>query len=134
MAYYLRSQIAREAGVNIETLRYYERKGLITPTRTENGYRRYPQSALNRLKFIIRAKEAGFTLDEIGQTLELLAQDIDFSVLSTAMVEGISQKIETVKSRIEGLTQILVFLQEIRQSIENHHICPSLEPLLKNLK
>jgi MerR family transcriptional regulator, copper efflux regulator len=134
MANYLRSQIARQAGVNIETLRYYERKGLITPTRTGNGYRRYQEGALDRLKFIGRAKEAGFTLEEIRQTLELLALDVDFSALSTAMAEGISQKIEEVERRIEGLTQILAFLHDIRGSIEDHRVCSSLEPLLKNLK
>jgi DNA-binding transcriptional MerR regulator len=59
-------QLAGEAGVNIETVRYYERRGLLRdPPRTEAGYRQYSTTDLWRLQFIARAKELGFTLAEI---------------------------------------------------------------------
>jgi MerR family transcriptional regulator, copper efflux regulator len=61
------SQLAQEAGVNIETIRYYERRRLLRePPRTRSGYRQYSDSDLWRLQFIARAKQLGFTLAEIA--------------------------------------------------------------------
>jgi DNA-binding transcriptional MerR regulator len=63
-------QLAGEAGVNIETVRYYERRGLLRePPRTRAGYRQYSFTDLWRLQFIARAKELGFTLAEITTLL-----------------------------------------------------------------
>ena len=60
-------RLAHEAGVNIETIRYYERRGLIRqPPRTSSGYRQYSAADLWRLQFISRAKQLGFTLAEIA--------------------------------------------------------------------
>ncbi len=60
-------QLAHEAGVNVETIRYYERRGLIRdPPRTGAGYRQYSAADLWRLQFIARAKRLGFTLGEIA--------------------------------------------------------------------
>jgi DNA-binding transcriptional MerR regulator len=63
-------QLAGEAGVNVETIRYYERRGLLPePPRTMAGYRQYSATDLWRLQFIARAKELGFTLAEITTLL-----------------------------------------------------------------
>jgi len=63
---------ARYAGVGIETIRFYERRGLIKqPPRREFGYRQYPESVVLRLRFIKRAKELGFSLIEIKELLFL---------------------------------------------------------------
>jgi DNA-binding transcriptional MerR regulator len=60
-------QLAQEAGVNIETIRYYERRQLLRePPRTSSGYRQYSAADLWRLQFIARAKQLGFTLAEIA--------------------------------------------------------------------
>jgi MerR family mercuric resistance operon transcriptional regulator len=60
-------QLAHQAGVNVETVRYYERRGLLrAPPRTAAGYRQYSGSDLWRLQFIARAKQLGFTLSEIA--------------------------------------------------------------------
>jgi len=65
-------QLARAAGVGVETIRFYERKGLIEqPPRPLGGFRAYPSSSRARLQFIQRAKGLGFSLDEIGELLEL---------------------------------------------------------------
>jgi DNA-binding transcriptional MerR regulator len=70
VATYTIGQLADRAGVNLETLRYYERKGLLPePPRTEAGYRQYGPDALARLEFISRAKGLGFTLAEIAGLL-----------------------------------------------------------------
>lgn len=66
------SELAGRAGVNTETLRYYERRGLVeVPPRTPGGYRDYPASALRLLRFVRRAQELGFTLDEVEELLHL---------------------------------------------------------------
>jgi DNA-binding transcriptional MerR regulator len=59
-------ELAKRAGVNIETLRFYERKGLLPePPQRESGYREYPEESITRIRFIKRAQELGFSLDEI---------------------------------------------------------------------
>jgi Hg(II)-responsive transcriptional regulator len=66
------SELADEAGVNSETLRYYERRGLLDePPRTSGGYRDYPDAAVSLLQFIKRAQQLGFTLDEVEELLHL---------------------------------------------------------------
>lgn len=64
--------LARTAGVNVETIRYYQRRGLLPkPGKPVAGYRRYPADTLARLRFIKRAQELGFTLREIAELLTL---------------------------------------------------------------
>jgi DNA-binding transcriptional MerR regulator len=61
-------EVSRRSGVGIETLRFYERQGLLgRPARTESGYRLYDESVLEQLEFIKRAQALGFSLAEIGQ-------------------------------------------------------------------
>src|SRR5215510_4168147 len=63
-------EVARLSGVGIETLRFYERSGLLDrPARTESGYRLYKEDVLERLDFIKRAQTLGFTLDELGRVI-----------------------------------------------------------------
>jgi MerR family transcriptional regulator, copper efflux regulator len=65
-------QLAKAGGVGVETIRFYEREGLIEePPRRRSGYRQYPLSAVRRVLFIRRAKELGFTLSEIQGLLSL---------------------------------------------------------------
>ncbi len=64
--------LAKRAGVNVETVRYYQRIGLLRePPRPLQGYRRYPQSVISRIHFIKRAKGLGFSLKEIAELLQL---------------------------------------------------------------
>ena len=65
-------KLANAAGVNVETIRFYERKGLIAqPQKPAEGFRQYPSEALQRVRFIKRAQELGFTLNEIINLLKL---------------------------------------------------------------
>jgi Hg(II)-responsive transcriptional regulator len=67
-------EVAAEAGVNVQTLRYYERRGLLPkPARRESGYRVYGPDAVRRVRFIKRAQELGFALSEAESLLELAA-------------------------------------------------------------
>lgn len=64
--------LARTAGVNVETIRYYQRRGLLPkPGKPIAGYRRYPAEMLARLRFVKRAQELGFTLREVTELLKL---------------------------------------------------------------
>ncbi len=66
------TQAARQAGVNVQTLRYYERRGLLPkPARRESGYREYTPEAVLIVRFVKRAQDLGFSLDEVEQLVKL---------------------------------------------------------------
>jgi len=70
-------ELARRSGCNVETVRYYERIGLLpTPTRTAGGYRLYETADVRRLKFARRARELGFTLEEVKTLMALSTHDV----------------------------------------------------------
>jgi Cu(I)-responsive transcriptional regulator len=102
-------RLARASGIGVETLRYYERRGLLAPAgRTAAGYRRYRPDAVRRLRFIRRAQALGFSLDEIRELLALNDQpDAD-----AGRVKAIArEKLADIERRIEDL-------QRMRQSLE----------------
>jgi Cu(I)-responsive transcriptional regulator len=106
-------RLAQLGGVNLETVRYYERRGLLAkPPRTEAGYRQFPPDSPQRLRFIKRAKELGFTLDEVGEFLTLRPDPeqnrADVHARATAKIENIEQEIKTLaamKSVLSGLIE-----------------------------
>jgi MerR family mercuric resistance operon transcriptional regulator len=107
-----RSEVAEHAGVNPETVRYYEERGLIPdPPRSAAGYRLYDDHYVRRLRFIGRAKELGFTLEEIKSLLELRAgpeatcQDV--KTRAQAKVADVEEKIADLR-RIRRALRALV--------------------------
>ena len=102
------SELARAAGVGISTVRFYERRGLVTPTtRTHGGYRHYDHEALRRLKFIRRAQRLGFTLAEVEQILAV-------SGLDAADLGGvISEKVAEIEQRRRDLDRVRLALLEV---------------------
>jgi DNA-binding transcriptional MerR regulator len=95
-------QLAKRGGVGIDTVRYYERNGLLAPhTRLASGYRRYRDIELARLRFIRRAQTLGFTLKEIKQLLALSAQRDVGRVKRSAQA-----KLIDVESRIAALVRV----------------------------
>jgi|SRR6516165_12022569 MerR family mercuric resistance operon transcriptional regulator len=67
-----RGQLAQRVGVNLETVRFYEKEGLLSPaSRTASGYRQFSEATVSRLEFVKRAKELGFSLAEIRELLVL---------------------------------------------------------------
>ncbi|MFF3925565.1 mercury resistance transcriptional regulator MerR1 [Paenibacillus lactis] len=125
-------ELADRCGVNKETIRYYERLGLIPePNRTENGYRMYSQQTVDRLNFIKRMQELGFTLNEIDKLLGVVDCDeakcrdmYDFTVLK---IEDIQRKIEDLK-RVE---RMLMDLKERCPENKDIYECPIIETLMK---
>jgi Hg(II)-responsive transcriptional regulator len=82
------SELASEAGVSAETLRYYERRGLLQkPPRSSGGYRDYPVGAVGLLRFIKRAQELGFTLEEVKELVHLDAGGPDSCGAARALAE-----------------------------------------------
>lgn len=97
-------ELARRAGVNVETLRYYERRGLVEqPPRTPGGYRNYPPDAVRVPRFIKRAQRLGFTLDEVAELLHLDAGSPDSCDRTRALAEARKADLE---SRIADLRRI----------------------------
>ena len=101
-------QVARQTGVGVETVRFYERRGLLEkPPRKESGYRQYPPEAILRLRFIKKAKEVGFSLKEIK---ELLSLRLD----ATATCEDVKSRAEAKRLDIEQKIQAL---QKMKQAL-----------------
>jgi len=104
-------RVAQLGGVSLETIRYYERRGLLQkPPRTDAGYRQFSPETVHRLRFIKRAKELGFSLDEIGELLALRIQPKqkrgDVRTRAEAKIADIESKIETLaamKTVLRGL-------------------------------
>lgn len=104
-------QVSRRAGVGIETVRFYEREGLLEqPTRKESGYRQYKDEAVARLRFIRRAKELGFSLKEIR---ELLALRIDPATTCAEVRKAAEAKIADVEEKIRALQRIKHALKKL---------------------
>lgn len=97
-------ELARRAGVNVQTVRYYERRGLLPrPQRTPSGYREYSDETADRLRFIRRAQELGFTLTEIE---ELLVLRLDPHTTAATVKARAEAKIADLDRRIQDLEHI----------------------------
>jgi Hg(II)-responsive transcriptional regulator len=125
-------KLARLAEIGVETVRFYEREGLIAePPRRRSGYRQYPEETVHRLRFIRRAKELGFTLREIK---ELLGLRVDPSSDATcdAVRKLAEEKIADVRGRIRTLQRMEAVLTRLADSCRNRAVtseCPILEVL-----
>lgn len=123
-------QLAQRAEVNIDTVRYYEREGLLPkPERLSSGYRIYGEGDVKRLRFVRRAKALGFTLPEIRELLELShSRDDDMAAMKAAALD----KIVDVKARIAELERMRVALEGLVESCPGHGAleqCPILNAL-----
>ncbi len=113
-------KLARAAGVPVETVRFYERKGLIAdPPRRSSGYREYSEDVVRRLRFIRRAKELGFSLREIEELLALRTGPATCGEVR----EQISAKLADINERVRDLNRMGSALAEL------HTLCESTDPL-----
>lgn len=120
-------QVAKRGEVNIETVRYYERQGLIpSPPRRESGYRQYPEETVARVRFIKRAQELGFSLKEIAELLSLRVGPGttcgDVKRLADGKIMEIEGKIQTLERMRDALARLVETCEESRQAEE----CPIL--------
>ena len=123
-------QVATAADVNVQTIRYYERRGLVaTPRRTAAGYRQYPNDAVARLRFIKHAQELGFSLQEIQ---DLLGLRVQHGAACDTVERKTRQKIEVVQQRIRDLQRMKRTLERLAASCTARRPtddCPILEVL-----
>lgn len=106
------SQVARQAGVGVETVRFYERQGLIDePPRPDSGYRQYSLDVIKRIQFIKRAQELGFSLKEISELLTLRVEPAstcaDVKKQAEAKIDKIERKIEDLLRMKQALVQVV---------------------------
>lgn len=122
-------EVARRAGVKVETLRYYERHGLVPePARSAAGYRQYGADTVRRIRFIRRAKALGFTLAEIRELLGLRAAPGVSCADVRAQAEA---KIAEIDTRLQALVRMKSALARLARECGTGPVseCPILEAL-----
>ncbi|MFZ5559172.1 MAG: MerR family transcriptional regulator [Pseudomonadota bacterium] len=123
-------KLAEGAGVNVETIRYYERRGLIgAQHRAPSGYRLYGADAARRLRFIRRAQQLGFSLSEI---LGLLSLRVRADATCADVRSQARQKIAVIDAKIDDLRRIRDALERLAASCRGRgpvNECPILENL-----
>jgi MerR family transcriptional regulator, mercuric resistance operon regulatory protein len=120
-------RLASAASVGVETIRYYQRRGLLpTPTRPE-GIRRYGKAELDRLRFIRHAQQLGFSLEEIGDLLAL--DEMQDREAARALASGKLGEIETKIKRLEAMRATLRNLVSCCEQAPGADPCPILHTL-----
>ncbi len=102
------SKAAQRAGVGIETIRYYQRRGLIEePAKPVEGYRLYPEQTIARVRFIKRAQELGFSLKEVKTLVELgdekCLETRDLAVLKLELVQAKIRDLQSIENNLRDL-------------------------------
>ena len=124
---YTIGKLAKSAGVNVETVRYYQRQKLMdTPVKPIQGFRVYPLETLYRIKFIKRAQELGFSLVEIQQLLNLSKGNC------AAMEDLARHKLVIIEDKIADLHRMQTVLSELVKACEANQdpqTCPIIESL-----
>ncbi|MBN4050156.1 MerR family transcriptional regulator [Desulfobulbus sp. AH-315-M07] len=123
-------EVATEAGVNVQTLRYYERRGLLAaPSRTRSGYRHYPPETVSVIRFIKRSQELGFTLNEIDELLRLRSDKRrnrnEMRDIAAAKIDDIDEKLRRLKAMKSALSQLYESCTCKSKKLD----CPILEAL-----
>jgi len=124
-----RAELARRTGCNLETIRYYEKIGMMPdPPRTGTGYRVYDERHVSRLRFILRARELGFAIEEIRGLLDL----VDGGTQTCAEVkERTERHLADVRAKIADLRRIEKVLAQTASKCSGEDVpeCPVLEAL-----
>lgn len=123
-------KLARAAGVAVDTVRYYERIGLLPPARrTEAGYRVYDNDDLRQLRFIRRAQGLGFSLEEIGRLLALLGENGD-----RAEVRALAQaRLDEIEEKLRELVGKRAILHRLVEACHGHGSiadCPIIDAVV----
>lgn len=123
-------EVARRAGVNLQTIHFYERQGLLPPPpRTASNYRIYSQDAVRRVQFIKRSQELGFSLRDIHALLSLRAKPrtrcADVRQQARVKLQDIDEKIKTLRRMRDALTKLIAECSGKGPATE----CPILEAL-----
>jgi len=122
-------ELSKHTDVSIDTIRYYELRGLIPPAlRTVSGYRQYAADDVLRLRFIVQAKELGFTLEEISQLLALRSGERNCAEVR-AVAEAKAGEIGERIRKLSRMREILLALAEQCEQTSDADSCPILKSL-----
>lgn len=123
-------QLAKAAKVNIQTVRFYERQGILKPVnRTDSGYRVYDKESLRRLNFILQAKELGFSLKEINDLLVLRVRSVQ---TCDRVRKKAQEKLTDIQGKISQLKKMEKTLKELVGNCKNRVVsdqCPILDKM-----
>lgn len=123
-------KVAEAAGVEVSTLRYYERRGILRePPRTGSGYRQYDETVVDRIRFVRHAQDLGFTLEEIE---ELLALRVENPSSCEAVEEATRAKLRSVDAKLRELRRLRSVLGRLVRACEDREEtseCPVLAML-----
>ncbi|MES0006093.1 helix-turn-helix domain-containing protein [Mesorhizobium sp. M0062] len=126
-----RAELAKRTGTNLETVRYYEKVGLLPePPRTQSGYRNYDATHERRLRFVLRARELGFSLDEIRALLRLVDERDQPCADARAVA---ATHLEDVRAKIADLKRMEQVLKEVVKQCGDGTLpaCPLIETLFQ---
>ena len=123
-------KVAKATGITVEAIRFYEKRGLLNEVgRTASGYRQYPPETVKRIRFIQHAKDAGFTLGEIGELLRLRQSKRDSCV---RIRDRANNKLRDVERRLQELSLIRDALSDLVNRCDNNDNmgeCPIIDAL-----
>jgi len=123
-------QLADAADVGVQTVRYYERIGILPePERSSGGYRQYRNTDLLRLRFIRSAQELGFTLDEIRELLALRVEEGRSCADVAATADRVIERIDRQMSELDGMRRALAELRRACETETPTGECPILKTL-----
>ncbi len=125
-------KLAKESNVNVETIRFYERKGLLKQPKRSGSFRHYPPEYIQRIQFIKRSQELGFTLKESKELLDLKLKS---QSKCSDVLQKTSTKIQEVEQKIKDLKRIKKSLQKLASCCKEESIrlsdCPILDCFLE---
>jgi len=123
-------RLARAAGVGVETVRYYQERTLLPIPKTNGGFRQYPSKLIERIRFIKRAQELGFTLDEIAELLRLN------DGADRASIRAITaSRLEQIETKLGDLTRMRKTLRHLLHECEHTDSavpCPIIDTLVSS--
>jgi Hg(II)-responsive transcriptional regulator len=123
-------EVAERAGVNTQTLRYYERRGLLVePPRSPAGYRDYPPAAVEVLRFVKRSQELGFMLADVGELLALAEGGPQSCETARALAEAHIAELERKIADLQRMRASLAALVETCRRPRAHRSCPLLDAI-----
>lgn len=121
-------QVAKLAHVNIQTLRYYERRRILRPlARRDSGYRVYDMEAVRTVQFIKRAQKLGFSLEDIQELLSLRVEKTSKCGAVKSRAEKTLRDVESKIAKLEKMRHVLKKLIRSCKNRETHEACPILE-------
>ncbi len=124
-----RGRLARDSGCNIETIRYYEQISLMpVPMRSDSGYRLYGESGRKRLRFILRGRELGFSIEELRSLLSL----VDGGHYTCGEVRDLTlEHLQSIRAKLADLRRLEQTLAEVSAQCEGGEVpdCPVIDAL-----